>query len=62
VPVRGGETFIEATYQYEVTPWLQVQPDAQYVFMPGGGVLNPNSPGQRIRNEAVLGLRTTIQF
>ncbi len=61
-PVRGGETFIEATYQYEVTPWLQLQPDVQYVFNPGGGLLDPNSPGRRIQNETVLGIRTTITF
>jgi porin len=61
-PVRGGETYVEATYQYAVTPWLQVQPDAQYVFHPGGGVPNPNAPGSRIRDELVLGLRTNILF
>jgi porin len=61
-PVRGGETFLEATYQYQVTPWLQVQPDAQYVFKPGAGLPNPNKPGQTIKNETVIGLRTNIQF
>ena len=61
VPVRGGETFVELTYQYEVAPWLTLQPDAQYVFNPGGGLLDP-ATGQRIQNEAVFGLRTTIQF
>jgi porin len=61
-PVRGGETFIEATYLYAVTPWWQLQPDLQYVFKPGAGTLNPNSPGQTIRNETVVGLRTNILF
>jgi len=61
-PVQTSETYIEATYQYEVTPWLQLQPDVQYVFMPGGGVASPYNPGHRIQNEAVLGLRTNIQF
>jgi porin len=61
-PVRNGETYIEATYQYQVTPWLQLQPDAQYVFMPGGGIVDPSNPTRRVGNEAVLGLRTTIQF
>jgi porin len=59
-PVRSGETFIEATYQYQVTPWWQVQPDFQYVFNPGGTLLNPNAPGQVIKDEAVLGVRTNI--
>jgi porin len=61
-PVRGGETFIEITYQYQVTPWWQVQPDIQYVFNPGGGVPNQNGNGQRVGNELVLGLRTNILF
>ena len=42
-PVRGSETFVELTYQYQVTPWLQVQPDLQYVFNPGGGVAEPTA-------------------
>ncbi|HTW72404.1 MAG TPA: carbohydrate porin [Acetobacteraceae bacterium] len=62
VPVRGGETFVEVTYQYQVTPWWQIQPDMQYVFNPGGGLANPNNPTQRIANELVLGLRTNILF
>jgi len=61
-PVRSGETFIEATYQYQLTPWCQIQPDFQYVFNPGAGVSNPNSPGNRIKNEAVFGLRVNITF
>jgi porin len=62
VPARGGETYLELTYQYEVAPWWQLQPDIQYVFNPGGGIANPNAPTQRVGNELVLGLRTNIQF
>jgi porin len=61
-PVRSDETFIELTYQYELTPWCQLQPDFQYVFNPGGGIPNPNAPGERIHNEAVFGLRANILF
>jgi porin len=61
-PVRSAETFFEATYQYQLTPWLQIQPDFQYFINPSGGVPNPNSPGNKIKNEAVLGMRVTIQF
>jgi porin len=61
-PVQRSETFIEVTYQYTVTPWLQVQPDIQYVFNPGGGIANPNSPTERVANEFVLGVRTAILF
>ncbi len=62
VPVRGGETYVELTYQYQATPWWQIQPDIQYVFNPGGGIANPNAPSQRVGNELVLGLRTNILF
>jgi len=61
-PIRHSETFVEATYQYQVTPWWQLQPDAQYVFNPGGGVLNPNGNGRRVGDELVVGLRTNILF
>ena len=61
-PIRSNETFIEATYQYEVAPWLQLQPDVQYIMNPGGGVANPTSADQRIKNELVFGLRTNILF
>jgi len=62
VPARGAETFVEVTYQLQVTPWFQVQPDFQYVWMPGGGLANPGNPARRIGNEAVFGLRTNVTF
>ncbi len=58
-PVRTSETFVEATYQYQLRPWCQLQPDAQYIIRPGAGVLDPSTGGQ-VRNELVLGLRTNI--
>lgn len=62
-PVRSGELFLEATYQYQLTPWCQLQPDFQYVFNPGGGVPNPNSSsGERVKDEMVMGLRANITF
>ena len=59
---RSDESFIEATYQYVPFPWLQVQPDMQYVFNPGGGIADPDDPIHKIRNEAIFGLRTNIIF
>ena len=61
-PIRSSETFVEATYQYQLFAWCQIQPDAQYVFNPGGGTQNPISPTRRVRNELVLGLRTNVLF
>jgi porin len=60
-PVRSGEAFVEVTYQYQATPWWQLQPDVQYVFNPGGGLANDAGTG-KIGNEVVLGLRTNILF
>jgi len=60
-PVQSHEEIVEVTYQYELTPWCQLQPDFQYVFNPGGGVPNPNT-GQAVKDEAVFGIRTNIQF
>jgi porin len=59
-PAQSTETVLEVTYQYQVTPWWQLQPDFQYVFNPSGGIVNPDIPTQKIRNEAVIGLRTNI--
>ena len=61
-PARHDETFIEATYQYQLRPWWQIQPDFQYVFTPGGGVADPNQPQNRVKNEAVFGVRTNVLF
>jgi porin len=62
LPVRSTETFIELTYQINVAPWWQVQPDFQYVFNPSGGIANPTDPTKRVGNEAIFGLRNTITF
>jgi porin len=62
IPVRSSETFIEATYQYALTPWWNLQPDVQYIIHPGGGVQDPNDPSRTIRNEFVIGVRTNVLF
>ena len=61
-PLRTHETFVEATYQYQVHPWWQLQPDIQYVLNPGGGIVDPTHPDRRVGDELVLGLRTNILF
>jgi len=62
VPVRGTEHFVEVTYQYQVAPWWQLQPDFQYVIDPSGGIQNPLNTTQTVGDEAVFGLRTTVTF
>jgi porin len=61
-PIRGSETFLEATYQFQVLPSWQIQPDVQYFINPGLGIANPDEPTQRIKNEFVVGLRTNVNF
>ena len=61
-PLRSAESYLELTYTYALTGWLTLQPDAQYVFMPGAGIANPNAPDRRISNELVLGVRATLIF
>ena len=61
-PIRTGETFVELTYQYQLKPWIQLQPDIQYVVRPGAGVPSQDDPSQRIKNEFIIGLRTNISF
>ena len=61
-PIRSGEAVLELTYRVQLTRWWQLQPDFQYIFNPGGGVANPNTPGHRIGEAAVLGLRTAVTF
>lgn len=62
-PIRGGETFVEVTYRYQFKSWWQWQPTFQYVFNPGAGIINPSSPsGQKVKGEAVLGLRMNFAF
>ena len=47
-----GETTLELTYLAQISSWLSVQPDAQYVIHPGGTRL--------LRNATVLGLRVAM--
>jgi porin len=58
---RSSETALEATYQYQVNPWWQLQGDVQYTLNPGAGQ-NPNNTAQGMRNTLVVGLRTNITF
>jgi porin len=48
------ETVYELTYADQLTPWLSLQPDLQYIVRPGG---DPTA-----KNELVVGLRANIAF
>ncbi|MEH2512965.1 porin [Nitrobacteraceae bacterium AZCC 1564] len=63
-PVRDYEAVFEMTYVAEIQSNWTVQPVFQYVFHPGGGIVDPNDPTQthRIKDAAVFGVRSTITY
>jgi len=63
-PVRDYEAVLEVTYLAEVKAGIAVQPVFQYVAHPAGGAVDPNDATQtrRIKDAAVFGVRTTINF
>ncbi len=50
----GAEVVFEVSYQCQVTPWLAVQPDLQYILNPGAT--------QDHSNALVIGARASITF
>ncbi|MBY4639900.1 carbohydrate porin [Gluconacetobacter entanii] len=59
--VQGNENHLELTYQAQVTPWMVMQPDFQYVWHPSGGA--PDWTGlRRVGDEAIFGLHSSITF
>jgi porin len=53
-PVLGAETVIEMTYRIQLTPWLTLQPDLQYLVNPG--------LSSTIKDALVVGTRFTTTF
>jgi len=54
LPQTTGETVIEANYQINLTPWLAITPDVQYVINPGGS----NS----LKDATVVGAQLSVTF
>lgn len=54
LPLPDYEGVLETTYQINLAPWLQVQPDLQYIVHPGGSSLHGNA--------LVLGVRSVLTF
>jgi porin len=51
LPVVGGEATIELTYLMQVTKWLAVQPDLQYIIHPSTDPTIPNALAFQLRFE-----------
>jgi len=54
IGVQRHELALEWTYIIQVTPWLQFQPDIQYIIKPGGT--------GKIRDALVLGFQLALSF
>jgi porin len=50
----GSEMVLETTYQTQITKWLSIQPNVQFIFNPGGT--------QDLDNAIVVGGRVSISF
>ncbi len=59
---RSSEVAIEATYVAEIVPGWSIQPDAQYIIRPGGGVPAADGSLRRPGNARVIGLKTTLTY
>jgi porin len=63
LPLRNYELVVELTYQAPIVAGWTIQPDFQYIFHPGGGVIDLINPlVGRIPDAAVFALRTAISF
>jgi porin len=63
-PVRTSEGLVTAAYQYEVRSGWNLIPNLQYIFRPGGGATDPfgTTPGIKLHDAAVLGVRSVAKF
>jgi porin len=53
-PAFKYEAVIEGTYELNLAPWWQLQPDIQYIFSAGAQANSPDA--------LVIGLRSTVTF
>jgi porin len=51
IPVAAAETTFEVSYLVQATPWLAIQPDAQYVIHPNTDPRVPNATVAMVRLE-----------
>ena len=60
-PYASNETVLEATYLYQVSPCLTLQPDLQFVINPGAGIPSIYSTTP-LKNAIIGGVRATVIF
>jgi porin len=52
VPVQGAEFVTEVFYSAQIATWLQLRPDIQYIYQPGGVA--------HVTDDVVVGLRLSL--
>lgn len=61
-PDHDYEAVVELSYRLQLTPWMTVVPDAQYVIHPGGTTTLPENGSKTIPDAAVFGLRAVFKL
>jgi porin len=61
VAYATNETVIEATYKAQISDWLTLQPDAQFVLNPNAHIPGPFG-FKPLPNALVVGVRATVKF
>ena len=61
-PKCDYEAMLEATYQFQATPWAQIQPNLQYIRNPGGGLAVPLQPSRKVGDAVLAGVRINLTF
>lgn len=60
--ISDYEALLELSYTAHIVPGFSIQPDFQYFWNPGGHVEDPNEPGKAVKDAAVVGIRTLINY
>jgi porin len=60
--VRDYEAVLEVSYTAQIVPGLTIQPDFQYFWNPGGHAADPDDPTKAVKDAAVFGVRSTINY
>lgn len=60
--IMDYEALLEVSYRAQIVPGFFIQPDFQYFWHPGGNVADPNDPNRAVKDAAVLGVRSIINY
>ncbi|XSG81371.1 MAG: carbohydrate porin [Methyloligella sp. ZOD6] len=60
--IPSHESLLEVSYIAEIVPGLNLQPNFQYFWNPGGHVPDPGNSAKAVADAAVFGLRTTVNY